>query len=103
MNKAVDIAKSNHSGGLRFVPVDVNSICLVVFAYASFASNKDNTSQLGFVVAFADKTNSANIIHYRSFNAKRVTRSVLNAELFSLVHAFDFASTLRMTLIGMFG
>lgn len=101
--KAVDISKSNYSGGLLFVPLDVDSIRLGVFEDAIFASNKDNNSHLGFLVALADKTNSANIIPYSSFKAKRVTRSVLVADLFSLVHAFNFLSTLRMKLIGMFG
>lgn len=42
-----------------------------------------------------DAHNSANIIHCSSFKSKRITRSVLAAELFAVVHAFDYASTVR--------
>lgn len=35
--------------------------------------------------------------------SKSVTRSVLEAELFAATNAFDFASTLCVTLNGMFG
>lgn len=50
-----------------------------------------------------DASGKANILHYSSFKAKRVTRSVLAAELFSCVHVFDYASTMRTTINDIFG
>lgn len=103
MIKCIEIAKADISFGLRFVPLDIDSVRIAVFADASFACNSDLTSQLGFVIALADKTNAANILHYSSFKSKRVTRSFLSAELFALAHAFDIASTMRLTVNDMFG
>lgn len=57
LNKFIDIAKSTPEQGLSFVPLDADSVRLVVFADASFASNVDMTSQLGFVVGLIDKNN----------------------------------------------
>lgn len=43
------------------------------------------------------------MLHYTSVNSKRVTRSVLAAELFAAVNAYDSASTLRVVIDAVFG
>lgn len=73
IKKASNVSKDINSRGLRSVPFELESIRLIVFANASFVSNKDNNSQLGFAVALADKSNTANIVRFSSFKAKRVT------------------------------
>lgn len=103
LNKAINRCKSDEDLGLTFVQLDRKSIRIVVFADASIASNADLSSQLGIVIGLADNHNKANIVQYSSFKSKRVTRSVLSAKLFAVVHAFDIASTLRKTIIDMFG
>jgi hypothetical protein len=40
---------------LRYPKLDKESLRLRVYADASFASNRDETSQLGFVIFLADK------------------------------------------------
>lgn len=57
MNIAVAIGNNYRSRGLRSVLLDFVSVQLSVFDNASFASNKNNISQLGYVVALADKSN----------------------------------------------
>lgn len=96
------MAKTSPDFGLRFVSLDPDSLRVVVFADASFASNVDITSQIGIVICLADKNNKANIVYYSSFKSQRVTWSVLAAELFSVAHAFDFASATRESISGMF-
>ena len=50
-----------------------------------------------------DKHGYANIIHYGSHKSKRVTRSVLAAELFATVDGFDISSTISLALNDMLG
>lgn len=82
--------------GIHFVKLQMDSVKLIVYADASFASNGDLTSQLGFIFAMVDKYGRANVIDYSSVKAKRITRSVLAAELFSCVRSFYSSSTTRV-------
>lgn len=50
-----------------------------------------------------EKTGSPNIIHYGSIRSKRITRSVLAAEIFLMVHRFHISSTIRLTLNDLIG
>jgi hypothetical protein len=45
------------------MPLDMNSLSLLVFTDASFANNKDLLSQIGFVIILTDCNQSANILH----------------------------------------
>lgn len=56
------------------------------------------TSQIGFVVVLMDRFSNCNILHCSNSKAKHVTKSVLAAELFSIVQGFDVASTIRLKL-----
>lgn len=103
LNKLITQGMATVDFCLKFFPVDKSSLRLAVVCDASFASNRDPTSQLEFVIALADARGNANVIHYSSFKSKRVTRSVLAAELFAAIHAFDISSTLRLSLNDLFG
>ena len=98
LNKRLQWQIDNQSRGLRFVPLDKNSLKLVVFTDSSFANNKDNTSQIGFVITIADKNNNANIVHWSSIKCKRVTRSVLASELYGMAHGFDHGAVIKATI-----
>ncbi len=82
--------------------LDQSTLRLVVFTDASFANNKDLSSQIEYVICLADDTH-ANILHWSSIKCKRVTRSVLAAELYAMVHGFDVDSVLKSTLTKMLG
>jgi hypothetical protein len=92
----------NKTRGLRYVKLDQSTLRLVVFTDASFANNKDLSSQIEYVICLADDTH-ANILHWSSIKCKRVTRSVLAAELYAMVHGFDVDSVLKSTLTKMLG
>lgn len=101
LNKAIAQATQDPNRGLKFVQLDLDSLCMAVFVDAGFATNPDKSSQIGFIIVLMDKHNRMNVVHYGSSKSKRVTRSVLAAELFSLVHGFDVASVLRLALNDM--
>lgn len=102
LNKAIKRCKAYASMGLRFVPLG-GSIRLATFVDSSFADNKDLSSQLGFVVALVDADGNANIIHYSTVKSRRVTRSVLAAELYALAAGFDSAASFRPALNDIVG
>jgi hypothetical protein len=91
MNKLVSIARETVQDGLRFVPLDLETVRVVLFSDASFSNAAEYKSQLGFVICLAEVNDNANIVHYGIAKCKRVTRSVMASELHGLVLRFDNA------------
>lgn len=89
--------------GLSYGPLDLESVELCVYSDASFANCPDFRSQLGYVVFMRDKHDCCSLISWASNRSKRVTRSVLAAELFALSHAYDVGFGLRHTLSSLLG
>jgi hypothetical protein len=98
LNKRLQWQLENPTRGLQFVPLEKESLKLVVFTDASFANNADLSSQIGFVIVLADRYNRANIIHWSSIKCKRVTRSVLASELYAMAHGFDIGAVVKSTI-----
>lgn len=96
LNKALKWQIDNSKRGLTFVKLE-EDFEVSVFVDSSFANNKDYTSQLGTVIAIKDKKGNTNIVHYNSIKAKRVVRSVLNAELQGLLLGFDIGACIKKT------
>src|SRR5271169_5867747 len=88
----------NPTKGLTFVPLDINSLNLMIFTDASFANNKDLSSQIGHVIVLTDCNQSANIIHWSSIKCKRITQSVLASELYTLAHGFNIGAAIKSTI-----
>jgi hypothetical protein len=72
-----------------------------VYVDTSFASNRDEISQLGFVIFLVDKHYQFQPDGVASYKEKRVTRSVLGAETMALADAFDAAYSLKHDVQGM--
>ena len=98
LNKRLQWQLNNPERGLRFVKLDMQTLRLIAFVDASFANNKDYSSQLGYVIVLADEANNANILHWSSTKCKRITRSVLGSETYALANGFDAAATIKSTL-----
>ncbi|KAE8549770.1 hypothetical protein EYB25_008294 [Talaromyces marneffei] len=98
LNKRLQWQIDNPERGLRFVELDVQTLRLIAFVDASFANNKDYSSQLGYVIVLADEANNANILHWSSTKCKRITRSVLGSETYALANGFDAAAAIKSTL-----
>ena len=69
-----------------------------MFTNSSFANNRNLSSQIRYVICLADAINKANIIYWSFVKCKRVTRSVLAAELYEMVHEFDLGAVIKGTL-----
>lgn len=76
--------------------LDMNVVYLAVFADASFACDKDMSSQLEYVALLVDDNGIANVVHCASHKSRRVVRSELPVEHFALIKEFEVASTLSM-------
>jgi hypothetical protein len=98
LNKRIQWQIENAARGLRFVKLEKESLRLLVFTDASFANNKDLSSQIGYVLVLADDAGRANILHWSSTKCKRVTRSVLASELYGMVHGFDMGASVKATV-----
>jgi hypothetical protein len=103
LNKRLQWQIDNPSRGLRFIKLDAKSLRLIVFTDASFANNKDLSSQIGYVIVLADRNNMANTIHWSSIKCKRVTRSVLASELYAMAHGFDIGAAIKSTIEAISG
>ena len=68
-----------------------------MFTDSLFANNKDLSSQIGYVIVMADQSNNANIVHWSSTKCKRVTRSILASELYTIAHGFDIGAAIKST------
>jgi hypothetical protein len=97
LNAVLRKLKETAEKGLDFVPLNLERLHLAVFVDASFANNRDLTSQLGFVITLADGDHD-NIVHWGSVKSRRVTRSALAAELYAMAHGFDVAAAMKESL-----
>ena len=55
LNKRIQWQIDNSTRGLTFVPLNMESLSLVIFMDASFANNKDYSSQIGYVIVLTDR------------------------------------------------
>lgn len=94
MKELVCVCHRTTDEGLKYVPLDLESLHALFMVYASFANNSDCRSQVGFVILLVDKHNNTNIIHYGSKICVRITRSVMATEICALVFGFDQAVVL---------
>jgi hypothetical protein len=105
LNRRLQWQIDNNIRGLRFVPLDLSTAKLMVFADGSFANNRDLSSQIGYVICLVNEevtpenfSITGNLIHWQSAKCKRVTRSVLASEIYGLVNGFDLGYVLGETL-----
>jgi hypothetical protein len=83
---------------LIFKTIDLDTCRVVVLNDASFENSEAYKSQLGFFICLADAGLNANIVHFGSQKCKRITRSVMAAELHALIVGFDNAIIIRQMI-----
>ena len=103
LNKAIKYVLSTRNIGLSYPKLDTNSLHLRTYAEASFASNHDLTSQLGYLVLLCDKKNRCHILSYKSCKSRRVVRSIMAGETFAFTDALDASLALRRDLSKVYG
>ena len=110
LNKVLQWQLTNQSRGISYIKLNVEDLRFVIFVDAAFANNHDCSSQLGYVIVLANEVNDkdtgiirlrGNIIHWSSTKCKRVTRSVLAAELYAMVSGFDIGTAIQSTINGV--
>jgi hypothetical protein len=90
--------------GLRFQPLDLNSIRVVCYSDAGFVSLADDLkSHLGYVIAIVDGHDRANVVAFATRKCRRVTRSVLASEQHALVDGYDAAAAIATQLSEILG
>jgi hypothetical protein len=78
---------------------------LYIMVNASFANNKDLSSQIGYIIVFGNEKKdnesfelSGNVVYWSSIKCKRVTRSVLASEVYGMANGVDMAIAIESTL-----
>ncbi len=103
INAIVKHLKTNPDVTLKYPKLDKESLQLTVYSDASFATNKDLSSQLGYFIFISDKNNLCQPIYWTSYKAKRVNRSVLGSETMAFADAFDMALVIKHDLQNIMG
>ena len=84
----------------------MDNLKLFTLVDASFANNKDMSSQMGYVIILGNEIMSndgsfkirGNIVHWSSIKCKRITRSVLASEIYAMAHGVDIAIAIGGTI-----
>jgi hypothetical protein len=97
LNQRLQWQLNNPTRGLRFVLLNRNQLRLMIFTDAAFVNTPNLHSQIGYVVCLTDDVHT-NLIHWSSIKCKRVTRSVLAAELYAMTNGFDVGSVIKSTI-----
>ena len=80
---------------MKYHKLGINSLHIRVYSDASFASNEDNISQLGYIIMLADRNDNVHALSYCSEKSKRIVRSIMAGEVFAFSAAFDQAYVIR--------
>ena len=94
LNSSIKRLKKEPSRGIRHHKLDPSSLRIEVYTNALYANNADCSSQLGHIV-LADASDRCNVLQYRSHKSRRVTGSVLGAEVYAFAEGFDNAYIIR--------
>ena len=97
LNRTARYAKENVVK-IKFPKLDINSLCILGFSDASFANNQDFSSQIGYIVFLSDKHRNSIPLMFKSYKARRVTRSAMSAEVIAFSDMSDAAITFSAEL-----
>lgn len=97
LNKAVKYAVDNRLR-LRINKLDRKSLRIIEFSDSSFANNRELSSQLGHIVFLGDSSNAVIPLSFKSYKARRITRSAMSGEVIAFSDMFDIAIALRQDL-----
>ncbi len=100
LNKRLQWQIDNHIKELRYVSLDSTKFQLMIFKNSFFANNRDLFSQIDYVICLIN-SKYVNVVHWSSIKCKRVTRSVLAAELHALAYDFDLDAAFKATLFAI--
>ena len=79
----------------KFPKIDLNSVRIVEYSDAAFASNADTKSHFRRIILLMGSADSAIPITLKSYKSRRVARSALSAEVVAFSDLFDADLTLK--------
>ncbi len=99
----------NIDRGIKYITLDLEHTKLFIFVDGSFVNNKDFSSQISYLIILTNKTKTdstgtdefiikGNLIYYSSTKSKRVTRSILASEIYSIVRGVNMAIVINTTI-----
>lgn len=83
---------------LRYQDLDQESLYIRTYADASFGTNSDGSSQLGYCVLLMDKFDKFSLVNFRSGKCYRVTHSAMASETIAFAEAFDASYSIQHAL-----
>lgn len=89
LNRGIKRMQQNVSKALLYPKLILSSLQFRVYADATFATNDDLLSQLGYISMLCDDSNKFHYLEFSSKKSKRVVRFVMAAEVYSFMNAFD--------------
>lgn len=60
-----------------------------MYGDASFATNDDLSSQLGYTILLCDESNRCHVLDFSRKKSKRIVRSIMAAEVYAFMDVFD--------------
>lgn len=96
----MDYFKQNQVS-VTFPKLELSTLIVLGYSNASFSSNYDMTSQLGFITLLAHGTGSCVPSQFKYFKARSFVRSALAAELITCADQLDASFTLAEELRSM--
>lgn len=78
--------------------MDEKSVLIYAYSNAPFATNYDQTSQLGYTVFLVDIRNLCRSLHWTLYKSERSTTSVLGGQILAFADGFGMAFTIKRML-----
>lgn len=98
LNKGIRIILRSTDIGLKYGKLKKSELHIRAYADASYATNDDLTSQLGYLVLLCDHSDNCHVLDYASRKSKRVVRSIMGGETYAFMDAFDLAFVIKTDL-----
>eukprot|EP00170_Pyropia_yezoensis_P005362 contig_21761_g5376 len=89
---------STSDWALIYRPLRRRSLRLNVYADASFASNDDGSSKLGYIILLCDDRGACHVLSYSSKKSHRMMRSIMAGEVYAFANAFGEAFVINHDL-----
>jgi len=90
LNRAIKYAVDNRFT-LKVPKLEKSSLRVIGFSDSSFANNADLSSQVGHICFLGDDSGSVIPITFKSYKAKRITRSAMAGEFIAFSDPFEVA------------
>ena len=103
LNKAILRVRSSLDLFLKYETLDISTLHIRAYVDASFATNEDHSSQLGYVILLCDATDRCHFLDFASKKCKRVVRSIMAGEIYAFAEGFDCAYAIKHTLERIYG